>query len=617
MYLSKSDFKVAQDCPAKLWYKKQGYPSAFDNNEYMLMLADGGYMIGKMAQLLYEDGILIEGKTDECINRTEELLQQEKVILFEPAIQINHKLIRIDILVKDGNQLQLIEVKSKSFDSVDYQLSKQNGKKYFKSEWDPYFEDVTFQKYVLQEKFPGSKIDCFLLMPDKSKTTPIEGLISWFRLNEVNQTSRFRSVDVDFIGDLELLKSGHILSWLNVNDEVQKNLKKVIEKSSIYIKSLVDGKMIDTPLEYTCASCEYKLTDELHPVSGFNTCWKELSISIDEQKNIIPHILTLGQLGNINKNNEQGINKLIQKGKVALKDVPIDFVYNKEGTPSHNSRPLYQLTENSEFIKSEFFETISDIKYPLFFVDFETSQMAIPYHSNMRPYEKVLFQWSCHKIEKPGAEPLHFEWINTEETYPNIEFGKSLMNLIKYNGTILTWSPYENTQLKSLAEVILTQDKPDFELLNWLKYVAKFDKEDKDETTMILDMNKLALKYYFHPIMGGRTSIKVTLPAVLQAAKSKKIIKWLEAEKLYQKEPEGGVINPYNLLPKIEIMEQSEAVKDGSGAMKAYQDMFYGLYKDNPSIKNAYKDALLKYCKLDTLAMLIIWEHWNSLIPND
>lgn len=612
MYLSKSDFKVAQDCPAKLWYKKQNFPSAFDNNEYMLMLADGGYMVGKMAQLLYAGGILIEGKSEECVKRTEELLLQENVVLFEPAIQINNKLIRIDILVKNGNKFQLIEVKSKSFDSVNYQLSQQNNKKYFDSEWDPYFEDVTFQKYVIQEKFPESKIDCFLLLPDKSKATPIEGLISWFKLREVNYTGRFRSVEVDFTGDLEQLKSGHILSWLDVNDEVQKRLKNVIEKSSLYIKSLIDGKRIETPLEYTCASCEYKLTDEQNSISGFETCWKKLATAKDKKGSIVPHILSLGQLGNINRMNEQGINKLIQSGKVALKDIPIDFMYNKDRKPAYNGRPLYQLTEKKEFMKSEFFDTISDITYPLFFVDFETSQMAIPYHANMRPYEKVLFQWSCHMIEKPGAEPKHFEWINTEEKYPNIEFGKSLMNLIKYNGTILTWSSYENTQLKSLAEVILSQDEPNDELLNWLKYVAKFDKENENENTMILDMNKLALKYYFHPIMGGRTSIKVTLPAVLNATKSERIKKWLNSEQLY-KVGQSGIINPYDLLPKMEIMEQSETLKDGSGAMRAYQDMLYGIYKDNPEVKETYKNGLLKYCKLDTLAMVIIWEHWNTI----
>ena len=51
--LSKSDFKLACNCPKKLHYKKQGFPSALHDNEFMKMLAEGGYVVGKLAQLLY------------------------------------------------------------------------------------------------------------------------------------------------------------------------------------------------------------------------------------------------------------------------------------------------------------------------------------------------------------------------------------------------------------------------------------------------------------------------------------------------------------------------------------------------------------------------------------
>ena len=286
-------------------------------------------------------------------------------------------------------------------------------------------------------------------------------------------------------------------------------------------------------------------------------------------------------------------------------------MHNKQGEPAYNGRPLYQITKEEEFLLPEFKSAIRDIKYPLYFVDFETSQMAIPYHANMRPYEKVLFQWSCHIIRKPGAELEHYEWINTEEFYPNIEFAKSLKNLIGYEGTVLTWSPYENTQLKNLIKTLEETQLDEPELLRWLQHIAMLE---KDAPTMILDMNQLALKYYFHPLMGGRTSIKVTLPAVLQSTESTKIRNWLAAENLLGKTENNSLINPYDLLPKLEIMEKAESVKDGSGAMRAYQDMLYGAYYDNIEVKKLYKNALLKYCKLDTLAMVIIWEHWMNII---
>lgn len=611
--LSKSDFKLARDCASKLWYKKQGYPSSMESDEYMMMLADGGYMVGKMAQLLYPSGITIEGRTDASIERTEQLLNQKEVILFEPAIQSLNKLIRIDILVKKGNHFQLIEVKSKSFDSVEKQLKDQDNKKYFNKDWDSYLEDIAFQKMVLQEKFPKAKIDCYLLMPDKSKTTSIEGLINWFKLKEATKTGSFRNVEVEFTGDLQQLQKGHILDRLLVNNEVEAIIPRVKAASNIFIQSLKKQERIVVPISCACKGCEYSETDENHKMSGFETCWGKLAHAKDKKGNPVRHILELNRLGNINrsKEGELGIvDTLISQGKIKLSDIPEEAVHTKAGLPSYNSRPLYQLKETREFLKPEFYDKVRNLKYPLHFIDFETSQMAIPYHAGLRPYEKVMFQWSCHTIAKPGAEPVHEEWINTDETYPNLIFARSLMEHVGRKGTLMTWSAYENTQLKNVFQKLEELGNPDPELSNWLEWAAAHTKGDD---SMIVDMNELCLHHYFHPYMGGRTSIKVTLPAVLQSTTAKKIINWLKAEELYDTDEDGEIINPYELLPPFEIFEKAERIKDGAGAMRGYQDMLYGKHSSDPVKRELYKKALLKYCKLDTLAMVVIWEHWIGM----
>jgi hypothetical protein len=330
-----------------------------------------------------------------------------------------------------------------------------------------------------------------------------------------------------------------------------------------------------------------------------------------------PHILELGRLGNVNarKDYKNGINELIQKGRTALSDVPVEYVqYEDPGKPYYDNRPLYQLTRKDEFLLPGIKDQIQGLEYPLHFIDFETSQMAIPYHKGMRPYGKVLFQWSCHMIKKPGAEPIHSEWINVEEIYPNRAFAHSLMAQIGHKGTVMTWSAYENTQLKEVIRDLDEQghlDEQETELLEWLQVLVK---QHKDDDTRICDLHDLAKWYYFHPIMGGRTSIKVTLPAVLDTVKSERVKTWLEQEGLYSLDEKGKPIDPYQLLPHIEIADNSEKVKDGSGAMRAYQDMLYGVNKGNPEIKEKYKNALLKYCKLDTLAMVIVWERWGEMM---
>ena len=77
-YLSKSDFKVARTCPAKLYYKKLRYPTILDDDPYMASLADGGFMVGKLAQLQYPEGVLVSTLDPwAAVEETKRLLENE------------------------------------------------------------------------------------------------------------------------------------------------------------------------------------------------------------------------------------------------------------------------------------------------------------------------------------------------------------------------------------------------------------------------------------------------------------------------------------------------------------------------------------------------------------
>ncbi|HEX3626341.1 MAG TPA: hypothetical protein VH280_13040 [Verrucomicrobiae bacterium] len=73
--LSKSDFKVAQTCPTKLFYKKNRYPSSLDDDEYLELLAEGGFMVEKIAKTLFPDGIEVpfDGNYDAAAKATSAL----------------------------------------------------------------------------------------------------------------------------------------------------------------------------------------------------------------------------------------------------------------------------------------------------------------------------------------------------------------------------------------------------------------------------------------------------------------------------------------------------------------------------------------------------------------
>jgi hypothetical protein len=87
-YLTKSRFKLAIECPTKLYYTgKPEYANTNNENEFLAMLADGGFQVGELAKLMYPDGVEIKSKrVAEAVAETERLLQQDHITLFEPAI---------------------------------------------------------------------------------------------------------------------------------------------------------------------------------------------------------------------------------------------------------------------------------------------------------------------------------------------------------------------------------------------------------------------------------------------------------------------------------------------------------------------------------------------------
>jgi hypothetical protein len=120
-YFTKSKFNLACECPTKLFYtNKNQYPNSSNDDPFLSALADGGFQVGELAKQYFPTGNEISSlNTQEAISETEALLQHENIVIFEPAIMYNNLLIRVDILVKSGNTLELIEVKAKSYSATE------------------------------------------------------------------------------------------------------------------------------------------------------------------------------------------------------------------------------------------------------------------------------------------------------------------------------------------------------------------------------------------------------------------------------------------------------------------------------------------------------------------
>lgn len=184
-YLTKSRFKLALECPVKLFYTgKSEFPDTKQDNSFLEALADGGFQVGALAKLYYPGGIEITDKGyDVPVEKTDALLMNENVVIFEGAFRFKNLFIRADIVEKKGDKLRLIEVKSKSFEGDDY--NDLLGKKGFLNKrLREYLYDVAFQKYVMAKAYPQLKVTSFLMLADKTKKATVDGLNQKFFLEK-------------------------------------------------------------------------------------------------------------------------------------------------------------------------------------------------------------------------------------------------------------------------------------------------------------------------------------------------------------------------------------------------------------------------------------------------
>jgi uncharacterized protein DUF2779 len=620
-YLSKTDFKIARTCATKLYYRRLGYPSTRDDDEYLQFLADGGYMVEAIAKLLYPEGIEIgfDKGPDESATETMRLLQtHETATLFEATLIVGQKLARVDILRKQGNTLELIEVKAKLIDSSTGANPLRGTRGKITSDWQPYLEDVAFQYSVLRQLFPTANVVPYLFLVDKSKTTTIESIFSKFQLSESNlSATRFRRPGVTYIGKAQELRSSHFLSLINVANEVLELLPEVEKSSAQFAKSL-QGVItkIEVPINVRCRKCEYRpppdaaKSDGEISKNGFAECWGELA-------NVHPHILDYYHVSSIGGRNKPLADSLISRGLVRMSDIQESDLVRADGTPGPiNIRQRIQrqyTVENREYLSPGLVQYLRSLTYPLHFIDFETSAVAIPYHAGMRPYEQVAFQWSCHTIREKDCQLEHTEWINVADAFPNFAFAESLMEQLGESGSFVMWSLHENTILNVIREQMCHYRYSNVRLERWLDLVTK---RPDNSSPFVVDLCALAKEGYFHPKMKGKLSLKYVLPAVWENSEA------LHTDpafaKYYRRAPDGTIMNPYDTLPALPFGNPDEdegetenVVTEGTGAMRAYQEMLYGVSRNDDSTKERWRRLLLQYCELDTAAMVVVCRHWT------
>jgi hypothetical protein len=650
-YLTKSRFKLGVECPTKLYYgsHRELYADTKLDDQFLQELASGGYQVGELAKHYFPGGTEIgRGYDGDAVEETRRLIEAGDCTIYEAAFQAESYFIYADIVeVKDGT-IYVYEVKAKSFDPLTDSFKKKRGDGLI-SDWVPYLNDIAFQKMVIRKAFPDRKVRAHLALVDKSQRCPTDGLNQKFRVTR-NGTETTVTVGEITAEDLAV----RLVHIENVDDICDRLIDGDLFESPLGLSfegtavALADHYARDAkfPPQPTsaCVGCEFR-ADAGGLRDGFRECWTEIFGWGDEHFSR-QSVMDIWDL--------KCKNKLIGEGRVTLEQITeLDLNMKTSDHPglSRTERQLLQITKarandlSHHFDRAGLATEFNSWRFPLHFIDFETSMPAIPYNAGRRPYEGIAFQFSHHVVHEDGHVEHKGQYLNvTPGRFPNFDFIRELKReLDGDDGSVFQYSQFENSYLNLVYRQLLEIDVPDrAALLGFIREIATSNKTTIEQTgdswpegprTMV-DMLRLVKRHYYDPVTRGSNSIKQVLPAILSASS---YLQEKYGQPIYGAEggipshnfynhswvifENGRVADPYKLLPKIfdgisdkdlDILLSDDDLRDGAAAMTAYGKLQFEEMSDVE--RSAIQLALLRYCELDTLAMVMIYEGWREML---
>lgn len=243
------------------------------------------------------------------------------------------------------------------------------------------------------------------------------------------------------------------------------------------------------------------------------------------------------------------VTALRKQGVRSIADIPDSFKLQPG-----QARVREAWRTGKPFVGERLSAALQAIRHPVYFLDFEAASWAVPPISGTAPYEPVPFQWSCHVLETADAEVAHREFLHRDSKDPRDAFAHSLWEAIGGAGSILVYSSYEITRLRSLAAA-------------GFPYAREMCEKLED---LGVDLLKIVQEHVYLKEFRGSYSIKAVLPVMA---------------------PGHG----YSDL----------AIRDGSMAASEYKRMV--AETTSSAVAGEIAANLLAYCRRDTEAMVELY----------
>lgn len=251
------------------------------------------------------------------------------------------------------------------------------------------------------------------------------------------------------------------------------------------------------------------------------------------------------------------LEALLDQGILSIKDIPEGVITSKRGLRHYRAVKLKKVFIDQAAIKKE----LAGLKYPLYFLDYETNSPAVPLFDGFHPYQRIVFQYSLHVKKSPNSKVEHFEFLETDLVEPTLALVKTLTRTIGSKGTVIAWNKgFEMGCNKEMAE----------------RCPAFAEKLLSINERMYDLMDTFKKGYYVHKNFHGSASLKKVLPV---------------------------------LVPKLSYKALN--IQEGGTASESW--MRVTDEKVGEKERKALAKDMLDYCRLDTLAMVEILRVLNNL----
>lgn len=503
MILDKTNYLNYLVCPRYGWqifHKKLN----LDEDRIRIDRSNQGYQVEDLAQDFFKGGYKINDNLQKGQDQTKKIVQEQlSDILYQAtALSEDNLLAKADItLVNKDRSLDIYEVKA--VNDVGF------GKKKNAQKQEKYLNDVAFQKIA----FEGSG----------------------FKINKVFLVH----IDKNYVLETEVVDVNKFFTYIDISEDVDRACQEVVKEIKA-AKACYQGE------EPTCKCYLKSKGKRCETFYKFN-----------------PQIPDKDSIFDINRILINKIKLLYAKNILKIKDIDQTTIDEMGFNTKQLNHIQVVQTQKSITDKQAIAQRLDGLIKPLYFLDYESISLPIPFLKGASSYRQIVFQFSLHILKDNQEEPLHKEYLMRNDSKDELKILiENLKKAIGSKGSIIVWHKAAEEGFQNNLAHLFPETADFFQGLN----------------ERIFDLEKVfADQLYVHPDFSGKTSLKNVLPV---------------------------------LVPKLNYSDLN--IQEGSLAGSFWNQALNEPLEAREKIFN----DLLKYCQRDTLAMVEIYKFLNELIAN-